>query len=386
MERTVTDTLARLVAWPTVSDRPLVALAAYMAAAHEDYGFRVERFEAADLEGKVNVVASIGPPGTDGLVLTGHMDVVPTEGQPWSSDPFVVTSREGRLYGRGTADMKGFLAATLHALARIAPDSLRRELVLVWTHDEEVGCLGSGRLVGDLQAKGRRLPAACLVGEPTDFRILRMHPGHVGMEVEITGRAAHSSRPDLGVNAIEAAAEAVEIVRGVAAELQHEPAHADLLERPWVAVNTARIAGGSAINIVPDRCVVQIGYRPLPGMRAEAVFERIAARLHARWETGTGAKVAARILRATPSLLTEEGTALQALLAPHASTPQCGAASFATDGGHLAHVGCQPLVFGPGRIEVAHQADEYVEEAQLHRAVDAIEDVVRRRCCTPEAA
>jgi len=381
MDPTVSDTLARLVAWPTVSDRPLTALAAHMAQIHEDQGFRVERFEATDLHGKVNLVASIGPPGTDGLVLSGHMDVVPTEGQPWSSDPFTVAWREGRLYGRGTADMKGFLAATLHALARIEPGAFRRELVLVWTHDEEVGCLGSERLATALHAAGRTLPAACLIGEPTDFRILRMHPGHVGMEVVFTGRAAHSSRPDLGVNAIEAAAEAVGIVKAVASELQEQTAHEDLLERPWVAVNTARIQGGSAINIVPDRCVVQIGYRPLPGMHAEDVFEQIAARLHARWGPAADARVEARISRVTPSLLTEEGTALQALLRPHASAPDCGAASFATDGGNLAAIGCKPLVFGPGRIEVAHQADEYVEEAQLHQAVDVIEDVVRQQCC-----
>jgi len=379
MERTVGATLSRLVGHPTVSNRPLTALAEDLAHAHEAWGFRVERFAASDLEGKVNVVASAGPPGTEGLVLTGHMDVVPTEGQPWSSDPFTVVERDGRLYGRGTADMKGFLAATLHALARIRPSELRRELVLVWTHDEEVGCLGSARLAEALGAAQRKLPSACLVGEPTDFRILRMHPGHVGVEIVVTGRAAHSSRPDLGVSAIEAAAEVVGIVKRLAADLVHEPAHEDLLERPWVAVNVGRIEGGAAINIVPDRCVVQIGYRPLPGAPAREVFDRLVERIHERF-AGEPARVEARILRITPSMLTPEGTPLQGILAAHAASDHLGAATFATDGGNLEKLGCRPLVFGPGSIEVAHQADEYVPLDQLHRAVDVIESVVRARC------
>ncbi len=380
MARTLIDTLSRLVAWPTVSSRPVTALAAHMASAHEQSGFRIERFEASDLDGKVNIVASAGPPGTDGLVLSGHMDVVPTDGQPWRSDPFEVVEREGALFGRGTADMKGFLAATLHALARIDVHALRRELVLVWTHDEEVGCLGSARLAHELAERGRSLPEACLIGEPTDFRILRMHPGHVGMELEFTGRAAHSSRPDLGVNAIAAAAQAVQLIDEIAAELRAHTAHADLLERPWVTVNVGEIVGGSAINIVPDRCVVRIGYRPLPGMDPEAVFTTIAERVHARWSEGAGARATARVLRITPSLLTAEGTALQALLAPHAAHPHCGAATFATDGGNLAKLGCRPLIFGPGSIEVAHQADEHVPIDQLVRAVDVIEEIVRARC------
>jgi acetylornithine deacetylase len=195
----------------------------------------------------------------------------------------------------------------------------------------------------------------------------------------VTGRAAHSSRPDLGVSAIEAAAEVVGIVKALAADLVHERAHEDLLERPWVAVNVGRIEGGAAINIVPDRCVVQIGYRPLPGAPAREVFDRLVERIHERF-AGNPARVDARILRITPSMLTPEGTPLQGILAAHASHDHLGAATFATDGGNLAKVGCAPLVFGPGSIEVAHQADEYVPIDQLHRAVDVIEAVIRTRC------
>lgn len=371
--------LARLVAFPTVSNRPVTALAAHMAERAEALGFRVERFDSPTEAGKTNIVASIGPMGTDGLVLSGHMDVVPTEGQPWSSDPFRVKERDGRLYGRGTADMKGFLAATMEALERIPRAAYTRELVLIWTHDEEVGCVGSGHLAHTLQDQKRPLPKNCLIGEPTDFQVLRMHPGHVGVGIDLRGAAAHSSRPDLGVNAITAAATVVSALQELAQDLERETALEDFLEKPWVAFNIATITGGSAINIVPDACRIELGYRPLPGMEATDVYDRIVERV-AALSLGD-ASVQTDLIRVTPSLLTAAGTALGDLLDRHAAPCDRPAASFATDGGNLAALGTAPLIFGPGSITVAHQADEWIAAADLIRAVDVIEDVVRRACC-----
>lgn len=369
--------LERLVAFPTVSDRPVTELAAWLGRRCADLGFRVERFEAAE-PGKCSLICAAGPEDEGGLVLSGHMDVVPTEGQPWSTDPFRVSERDGRLYGRGTADMKGFFAATLQALGRIDLSTLRRPLRLVWTHDEEIGCAGSAELADHLVERGHTLPVACLIGEPTDFRILRMHPGHVAVELEVHGVAAHSSRPDLGTNAIAGAAEVIARVEALAEELAAERAELPELERPWVAVNVARISGGRAVNIVPDRCVIELGYRPLPGTEPEAVFERLRGAI-----AELDVEVEARILRLTPSMLTPRGTALEALLAPLASATAPGAASFATDGGNLARLGLRPLVFGPGSIEVAHKADEYIETDALVRAATAIERVVRAACVAP---
>ena len=372
--------LVPLIAFPSVSSRPLTELAAHVAQRCEDLGFRVERFADPTQAGKCSLVARRGPQTGDpahGLVLSGHMDVVPTEGQPWTSDPFRLTERDGRLHGRGTADMKGFFAATFQALERLKDRAPGRELVLIWTHDEEVGCLGSAALADALTDAPTPMPSACLIGEPTDFRILRMHPGHVGVEIVVRGQAAHSSRPDLGRNAIEDVAEIVAEIRALARELADERADLPELERPWVAVNVARIEGGSAINIVPDHCALRLGYRPLPGQALDAVFRRLVDRIAALPLRG---EVTSRLLTCTPSMLTPTGTPLEAELARHASRPGCGAASFGTDGGNLARLGMRPLVFGPGSIEVAHQADEYVEIAALVRAVDVVEQVIRARC------
>lgn len=370
--------LRRLVAYPTVSDRPILECAADVAQRCQDLGFRVERFVDPRDPTKCSVIASAGPPGTDGLILSGHMDVVPTDGQPWTSDPFALTERDGSLVGRGSADMKGFIAATLCALARIPASAYTRELVLIWTHDEEVGCRGSAALVDHLQAHPRPLPSHALIGEPTRFQILRMHPGHVAIELVVHGLAAHSSRPDLGVNAVEGAARAILAIQGVAEELAREPADLPELERPVVAVNTASIHAGSAINIVPDRAVIQVGYRPLPGQDPEAVFHRIRERV---MDLRLPGGVDARVLRVTPALLTPRHTPLEACLVEHTDHDHVGAATFATDGGNFARLGIRPLVFGPGDINVAHKADEHVPIADLIRAVDVVEAIVRTHCC-----
>ena len=370
------ETLARLVAFPTVSDRPVLELAAYLATRAEDAGMRVARFETSP--GKVNVVATAGPEGTDGLVLSGHMDVVPTEGQDWSSDPFRLTERDGRLYGRGACDMKGFLAAVTEALPRVDLRHLQRELVLIWTHDEEVGCKGSAALAERLG--DRPWPSLCWIGEPTSFQICRMHPGHLTLEVEVTGRAAHSSRPDLGVNAIRAARRVIGALEALEDALRAETAFEDELEAPYPVVNLGRIQGGTAVNIVPDRVVLQLGVRPLPGQDVPALIGRFADAVAEvdRDLRQTGARATLRPLHLAPALLTERDTPLERLLLPHA----CGARAvpFATDGGNLARLGMRSLIFGPGSIDVAHRPDEYIEGVDLDRCTDMVTDLIARRC------
>jgi acetylornithine deacetylase len=372
------DLLSQLVAQPTVSSRPLTELAALLARRAEDAGMTVERFETEP--GKVNVVASAGPRGTDGLVLSGHMDVVPVEGQGWRTNPFRLTEADGRLYGRGACDMKGFIAAVTDALPSLPLSRLSRELVLVWTHDEEVGCLGSAALAGQLA--GRPLPSLTWIGEPTSLQICRLHPGHFTVDITCTGRPAHSSRPALGLNAIELAAEVIGAMRALAVELAAQPSALPGLITPWTVVNTGCIHGGSAINIVPEQCVLNVGFRPLPGVQTEALLARIQAHLapiHAA-ARARGGSVDAVKSQDTPGLLTESGTALETLLRPDAATAEVGGVPFATDGGNLARLGTRALIFGPGSIDVAHRPDEFVPISALHTTRSAVARIVTARC------
>lgn len=369
------EDLTRLVAAPTVSGRPTTEILAFLAERHEAAGARVERFEVdAD---RANLVATFGPESGDGLVISGHVDVVPVDGQPWTQDPFRLREVDGRFIGRGTADMKGFVASVLAGLRLVNTRALQRPLVLVWTCEEEVGCVGAGRLV-ETWPSNRPLPSACWIGEPTGFVPMRMHSGHVAVHVTVVGEAAHTSRPHLGRNAIHTAAEVVRVARALALELEAEPASGLPMETPWVPLVVARIHGGTAVNVVPDRCTVDLGYRPLPGTDPLAVFHRLRARL-AEALGPAMVDVHAHLGTVTPALLTPPHTALGELLAPLAARgPEV--APFATDGGQLARLGTQPIVFGPGSIDVAHKADEHVEGAALDRTVALVADVVRARC------
>jgi acetylornithine deacetylase len=378
----VVGDLARLVAFPTVSSRPNAALCAWLAERCEALGFVVERFEDPEQAGKATLICRAGPEGEDGLVLSGHLDVVPTEGQPWRSDPFALRAAAGRLYGRGTADMKGFVAATLAALAELPLAALRRQLVLVWTHDEEVGCRGSALLAEALRRREARLPSACWIGEPTGMRLLRQHAGHVAVGVRCRGQAAHSAYPALGANAVLAAAKLAVAAAAAGPDLRAAALLAGAAAgRADVALNVASLRGGEAINIIPDDAELRLGLRPPPGC-PEAPLLAALERALAAVALPTGTRYQAEVLRRTPSLRTPPGGALERWLAPALPTAPGGddddVAPFATDGGNLATLGCAPLICGPGRIEVAHQADEYVEEAELRAAVPLIAGVVAR--------
>ena len=381
---TVIDLLGELIAYPTVSHRPVDAISGALAQRAEDAGGRVNCFETEP--GKVNVVARFGPIGTDGIVLSGHMDVVPTKGQKWSSDPFTLVERDANLYGRGTADMKGFLAAATTAIQRLPISNLKRELVLIWTHDEEVGCRGSRFLAEHWYEQMAPLPSMAWIGEPTDFQICRMHPGHTTIEIVCSGRAAHSSRPGLGTNAIHLARLALTALDELAAVWSTEKKYEAHLDCPYPVMNVGFIEGGTAVNIVPDRCTFQLGIRPLPGETEQqriaeirdvlAPIQRQAQRLQGEIEIS--------VVQIAPALLTPEGTHLEHALREHASHPEPTAAPFATDGGNLKRIDIDSIVFGPGSIDVAHRADEFIPVKDLLGCVDTIEQVIRQRCISSQ--
>ena len=381
--RRVRETLQRLVAWPTVSTSSVLDCGAFLAQRAEDAGMQVTRYTTGP--DKVNIVARAGPQGVGGLLLSGHMDVVPVDGQPWTSEPFRLTERAGRLYGRGTCDMKGFIAAVDTALSDVDIAALEQELCLVWTCDEEVGCQGSAALVEQLQAEGGSLPTAAVIGEPTDFHIVRMHPGHCTWKVTVHGRAAHSSRPALGASAIEGAARVVLALEALALAWSSRRAFEADLPTPHPVLSIGTIAGGTAVNIVPDRCELLVGVRQLPGQSVSGIeadlgacIAEVDADLRPR-----GLRVELIGVQAAPALHTPADCAHLHLLQPWARDPRPTGVPFATDGGPLAALGVETLVFGPGSIDVAHRADEFVPLPDLVRTVDVVRDLVRRRCLVP---
>ncbi|MGE5231325.1 MAG: acetylornithine deacetylase [Deltaproteobacteria bacterium] len=341
-------------------------------------GVRIVRNPSADGT-KLNVVAIRGPMRDDGsgLVLSGHMDTVPFAEPDWASDPLELACRDGRYVGRGVCDMKGFLALAVERFAA-APAELEHPLVLVLTYDEELGTLGARRLVETWPA-GDRLPRAAVIGEPTSLEVVRMHKGHLKLRVVLLGRAGHSAYPGSGRNAIELAGVVIPALVGLGRELEAEapPGAAAFGEVPHATLNLATISGGTALNVIPGRCALELGIRLLPGTSGAGVTDRV--RRAVEGAVGAGTYVLEPI-NESPPMATPETAPIHAALCALAGQRGSRAVSFATDGGWLAALGLDCVVCGPGTIQAAHKPNEWLPVAEFERAAGLLEALVRDWC------
>ncbi len=361
------DILRQLVAFETVSSRPNAQLVDWAAERLRSCGARV-LVQHGDEPGKANLFATLGPDDRAGLMLSGHSDVVPVEGQAWSSDPFRLEQRGGRLYGRGAADMKGFIACVLEAAPRLARMRLRTPLHVALSYDEETDMGGMHRLAAHLASAPVR-PAGCVIGEPTSMRLVAANKGSACYRVEVRGHSAHSSLRDQGVSAVETAAEIVAFANALQRRLRAGARH-DGFEFPFTSVHVGRIEGGTAHNIIARDCAFLLEIRALPGTRSTDVLDEIraycdAALLPAMRAIAPECAIAFERVVDTPPLDDRGNAALARAVAPLCGDHGPGCVSFGTEAGILQEIGVPTVVCGPGDIRVAHRPDEYVETTQL---------------------
>jgi acetylornithine deacetylase len=386
------DELARsLIAADTVSRNPSEAAMAALAARVADLGFetRLQTWTEGGAS-KANLVAWAGPPEPGGLILSGHLDVVPFADQPgWTRDPLHLEIGDERVYGRGTTDMKVFLAQCVEAARTLPLDRLLRPLVLLFTSDEEIGCLGAGRLapalpelLGDVP-----VPALAWIGEPTSWRVFHAHKGVAGFEVTVRGEGGHSSVPEAGVNAIGVAARALTAIGELQAERRRNAssAFASLYpEAPYTTVNFGTISGGSASNMIADHCRFSVSYRPLPDEDPRAFYAEAVARLadiDAReWGSERVARLEVSEPLVAPGLLASRGTPLEDALVGVLGTDAGAGAPFCTDAGPLVSAGIDSLICGPGELDQAHQPDESIARRAYEEGPEHIRQVVARLC------
>lgn len=327
---------------------------------------------------KANLWATIGPDREGGLVLNGHTDCVPVTGEVWETDPFTLTERDGRLYGRGSADMKGFLAVALAAVPDLIAMNLERPVHLAFSHDEEIGCIGVRGLLRDEAARQSR-PAVCIVGEPTLMQVVTGHKGGRAYRCHFTGHAVHSSLAPLGQNAIESAAELVVFLRSLAAELALGPQDADF-DLTHSTLSVGRIDGGTAINIVPSDASVTFEFRNLAEVDQQAIFDRIEAEVRTRILPQAQARYPAatarfeQIYEYPAHAISAEAPLVVAMKHIVGRNDHSKVAFGAEAGLFLRKWGLATVLCGPGSITVAHRPDEYVERSQLAAA-----DVMVRR-------
>jgi acetylornithine deacetylase len=302
-------------------------------------------------------------------VLSGHTDVVPVEGQPWTSDPFTLTARGDRLYGRGTSDMKGFIALCLALVPEMLARPLRVPIHFAFSYDEELGCLGAPHLIAELGRRFRK-PALAIIGEPTELRLGTRHKGCYSFETEVTGRDGHSSQTQKGANAIVAAAEIVAELARIAEELKGSQFNDANFEPPYPTLNVGRIEGGTAINIIARHCAVHWDFRATPGADPSLVLPRLEAFIanevlprlrHVAPEAAIVTTPRAQV----PPLADEPGGAAETLVKFLTGANETVGLAFATEAGQFQAAGLSAIVCGPGSIQQAHQPDEFIERSQL---------------------
>jgi acetylornithine deacetylase len=375
MEELARRYLARLVAFDTTSSKSNLECQHWIADTLAGVADSIEWIHAPD-EPKANLLIRIGPDAPGGVVLSGHVDVVPVEGQVWTVEPFALTEAKGRLYGRGTTDMKGFDALAMALAASVDKARLKRPLWLAFSYDEEVGCFGVSSLVEALSQHANR-PSAVIVGEPSSMRPVDRHKGCSVMRMEVKGTAAHSSSPHLGASAIVPVAKLIAFLDSYFKSRKTEGPFAEGFEPPHSTFNAGRIAGGNALNIIPAECGLDFEFRDVPVDDAEAILRDIRAYIDAELASPAGAAhpLDIRLNRAiwVPSLAPEPDGAAARLVTRLTGFNASGAVPFGTEAGFFQKRGFSTIVCGPGDIARAHQPDEYIEIEEFRAGVAFME-------------
>jgi acetylornithine deacetylase len=380
--RRARDWLAELVAFDTTSRHSNLAFIEHVEAYLESLGARCERSHSDD-GSKANLHAVLGPHVDGGVVLSGHSDVVPVDGQAWTSDPFALTERDGKLYGRGACDMKGFIACALAAAPGFAGAALKRPVHFAFSYDEEVGCLGAPRMIAEMAGKQPR-PSAVIVGEPTMMQVVTGHKGLYSVRVEIHGKEAHSSLVESGACATTAAVTLMnQLVEEAEALKAAAPADSPF-DPPYGTLTIGRFEGGTAINILARHAWFEALMRPAPWDDGPGLGRRLMERakaLEAALRRRAGdARVDVTVMSNVPPLRPETGGEAEELARQLTGDNAPRVVAYGTEGGQFQEAGFSTVVCGPGSIEQAHQPDEFVAIDQLAQC-DAFLDKLRVRLC-----
>jgi len=386
------EVLERLIAFDTVSTHSDIPAMEYLADHLDGHGFRtaLHRSEIARVA-QANLVAWAGPPVADGLIISGHLDTVPFEGQPgWNRDPLRMETADDRIFGRGTTDMKGFLAQCVAAARDLDRTRLRHPVVFIFTASEEIGGLGAQRVTPELPHLLGNLPCPKLawIGEPTSYAIHAAHKSAVTVEIKVRGRGGHSGAPHQGVNAIAIVGKVIEVIGRLQEECRatrNAEFAAMFPDSPFDVLNFGSVSGGIADNVIAEQCTLKLSYRSLPGTSPLALRDEIARRC-AALETydyasrNHRATIEVGPARVMPAMGSTRGTRLEQVLLETTGATELSGAPFCTDGGWFAEAGISSLICGPGEYAQAHQPNEAIGRAALGCGPALILQVIERLC------
>ncbi len=371
--------IERLIAFDTVSRHSNRALIDYVRDYLDEHGINSTLVPSDDGR-KANLYASIGPAVAGGVVLSGHTDVVPVDGQPWSSDPFQMTERDGRLYGRGSCDMKGFLGVVLALVPEMT--TLRKPIHLALSYDEEVGCQGAPRLI-EAMVENIPQPAAVIVGEPTLMQPITAHKGITCLRTTVTGHEAHSSQTHRGASAVMHAARLITWLDDLARQRAAQGPFVAGLEPAYTTVHVGVVNGGTAVNIMARHCVFDWDIRHVPGDEPEAIIENFHAYSREHIEPSLqaiapNAGVSTEVVVQAPALAETADNSASELVRSLTGSNTTYKVAFAAEGGLFQHVGWPTVLCGPGSVDQAHQADEFVSLEQIEQCRQFIQRLIQR--------
>ncbi|KAJ93123.1 acetylornithine deacetylase [Raoultella planticola] len=378
MNNELQSILATLLAFDTTSRESNLEMIDYINRFLSGFGIECRLFYDDDGK-KANLYARLGPPGPGGVILSGHTDVVPVDGQRWTVPPFALTLRDGLCYGRGSTDMKGFIACVLASVPAFLAQPLSMPLHLAFSYDEEVGCLGVRSLVNHLKASKDK-PALCIIGEPTEMRPVYGHKGKLAMRCHIHGKACHSAYAPDGVNAIEYAAKLITRLGVLGEKLAlRQDARFD---PPYSTVQVGLITGGAALNIVPERCQFDFEIRHLPDVSLAETLSGLQAYAEDELEQAMRAVAEEATIRFQPlsqypGLLSDPQSAFAGWLAQWAGNDTFSTVAFGTEGGLFDEAGVATLICGPGSMEQGHKPDEFIALTQLDQCLAMLDNLRR---------
>ena len=373
--------LAALVRYPTVSSDSNLEMITYLSDRLRACGAEVEILHD-DTGHKANLFATLGPQKDGGIVLSGHTDVVPVADQDWSGDPFTLEAREGNWFGRGTCDMKGFIAAAVVMAEHYAQHDLKRPVHFAFTYDEEIGCFGARALAGALRSRPVR-PSVVIIGEPTSMRVIEGHKGCYEYSTHFIGLEGHGSAPDRGVNAVEYAARYVGKLLELGDDLRRRAPADSAFDPPWTTLNTGAISGGVAHNVIAGKARVDWEMRPVQKTDADYVKDAMTrycahTLVPAMQAVHPDAGVRLEVIGEVDGLVPMAGNEARDLVMELTGANGADVVPFGTEAGIFQDLGMSVVVCGPGSIEQAHKPDEFVSQAQIAQCLDMLERLTAR--------
>ncbi len=368
--------LSKLISFKTISMTSNKELMLFIKDYLSKSSIKCELLEGS--KGQFNLYSRIGPNKEGGILLSGHTDVVPTEGQNWNSDPFKLIKKKNKFYGRGTCDMKSFIAVSLDLVSKINISNLKKPIHLIFSYDEEIGCVGIQKIVPFIK-KLKPKPMYCIVGEPTGMKVVNEHKGKKNFLVQFNGVEAHSSLVNNGVNSINFCSEFVEFLKNLQKSISISSKNSKY-NPPYSTINVGLIRGGIALNIIPKHCEIEFEIRDTPEINSEEILKKIKSFLKSlekkMKKINNKCFIVFKNTNDFPPLKTDEKKKIIQMALQKLKSNSISSVSFGTEAGVFNKLGVETIVCGPGNIEQAHKPNEYIEESQIIKCQSFLKNII----------